>query len=103
MVRNWYQNLDNKLTRECVRFKINHIKDLRKDFEVIQNLRSLETSSFDPSTPTCLSLLILHVPPLSTYVCLRELTHPQKRYCNAFEFSNEKSGSEKREKNYFFW
>ena len=22
MVRNWYQNLDNKLIRECVRFKI---------------------------------------------------------------------------------
>ena len=104
MVRNWYQNLDNKLIRECVRFKI----ILSKILVVAKRLWGYSKFMFarifltpTSPTPTCSSLLLLHVSPLSTYVCFRDLIHPQKRYCNAFEFSNEKSGSEKRKKNYF--
>ena len=35
----------------------------------------------------------------STYVRFSELTHSQKQFCDVYEFSNEKSGGEKREKN----
>ena len=53
--------------------------------------------------PPCLSLLLLHVPlhPLQCNFILLSYHHSQKTFCNAYEFSNEKSVSESREKNYF--
>ena len=45
--------------------------------------------------PACSFFFVLNVPP-SKYVRLSELTPPP---CNVYEFSNEKSGSKKREKN----
>ena len=55
-----------------------------------------------PSFPPCSSLFVLHVPPPSTYVRFRELPPSQKKFLDAYKFSNEKLGSKNREKNYFF-
>ena len=54
-------------------------------------------------SPSCSSLFVLHVtPPPSTYVCFGELPPFSKKFRDVHEFLNEKSGGEKREKNYFF-
>ena len=61
----------------------------------------------------CSSLFVLHVLPLLFNVTFAFVSYPptptplplslsQKKFFDAYEFSNEKSGSEKREKNFFF-
>ena len=57
---------------------------------------------FDPICPF-LSLFVLNVS-LSKYVRFNELPPPlsQKKFHDIYEFSNEKLGGEKEEKNYFF-
>ena len=41
-------------------------------------------------------------PPPSTYIRFSEFTRYQKKFRDCYEFSNEKSGNEKRKQNYFF-
>ena len=62
---------------------------------------------FDPLSPFCLPLFILHVPPpplpplfsQRTFVRMSYHTPFQKRFRDVYELSNEKSRSEKRKKN----
>ena len=60
---------------------------------------------FDPPSPSCLSLFLLHVPS-STCAGFSVLALPlplsQKTFRDVYKFSNEKSGSEKRGENWFF-
>ena len=54
------------------------------------------------SPPPFSSLFVLHVPH-SSYVCFSEFPHlSQKKFRDIYEFLNAKSGSKKRENNYFF-
>ena len=74
----------------------------------VQNSQFLTPSFLSP----CSTLFVLHVPLFSTYVHFSELPPPlskkvRQQCCrtnvaNVYEFSNEKMGSKKRDKNYFF-
>ena len=74
----------------------------------VQNSQVLTPSFLSP----CSTLFVLHVPLFSTYVHFSELPPPlskkvRQQRCrtnvaNVYEFSNEKMGSKKRDKNYFF-
>ena len=70
---------------------------------VIQKVRLLETSKIDPPLflPLFVHVRFTCIPPshASTYVRFSELAPSQKKFRDAYEFSNEKSGIEKREKN----
>ena len=67
----------------------------------IQKVHQLKIPIFD-SPPPFSSLFVLHVPH-SSYVCFFEFPHlSQKKFRDIYEFLNAKSGSKKRENNYFF-
>ena len=58
-------------------------------------------SHFQFLTLLCLFMFILHVSPFHCTFALVNYPPPPltKKVCDAYEFSNEKSGSKKREKN----
>ena len=62
-------------------------------------VRSKIRSNPYPFTP-CSSLFVLHVaPPQRTFVLVSPSTFSQKKFRDVYEFSNGKSGTEKRKKN----
>ena len=62
--------------------------------------RQREESS-KPAKLTDISWCTL-IPLTSMYVRFSELPSSQKKFYNAYEFSNEKSGSKREKRNYFF-
>ena len=75
----------------------------------IQKVRLLEISNFRPPLPLfCPCLLYMYPVPPSTYVYFSKFSRPhthtpsQQNIRDVYGFSNEKSESEKAEKNFFF-
>ena len=52
---------------------------------------------FTPLLP-CLSIFVLHYSPQRTFALVSYPLPPQKKFHGVYKFSNEKSGSEKKEK-----
>ena len=61
----------------------------------VRNVLFLTPPLFRPCFLTCAS-------PQRTFALVSYPSPSQKKFCFAYEFSNEKLGSEKREKNQFF-
>ena len=103
---NWYQNLDYKLIRECVKLKINISYILVEAKRLWDHSKSfhLKLLIFDPLLHLFIPVHFTCAPSPSTYVRFSELPPPsQKKFQDTYEFSNEKFGNEKRDRNFFYF
>ena len=89
--------LDSNFEKKIVTLRVSPLEFFSLKRGYLKNYVCLKVSIFD--------LFVCLTPPTSPYVCFSELPPlpPQKKFCNAYEFSNEKSESEKREKIFFFF
>ena len=72
---------------------------------VIQKACTLKTSNFWPHLPlVCPCLFYMYLPPQRTFALVSppSLCHIKKNFRGPYDFLNEKSVSENREKNNFF-
>ena len=101
---NWYNNLNYKLVRNALDGRLTDLSCSKKTFASLKKHAHLKLRIFDPPPHFLISVYFTcTIPSLSLQHAFALVSYPtpsQRKFQDAYVFFKEKSGGEKREKNY---